>query len=425
MKFAVITFGCRVNAAEGTQLEQELQKLKLGRSDSKKADLIIINSCAITGRAVRQVRQEINKIKKINPNCHILVTGCAATMWDKNKVKPEKVDFVVNNQNKQFLAKFIKQEFLSSKSIKAGVDRTYDKFLNSSRLMVKVQDGCDYFCTYCIVPHLRGRSVSLKTKNIIKYINSVSKKAVINEVILTGINLGLYQGNFNSDFTELIKQVLINTSIPKISFGSLYKENLTDDFINLYQSDYKNRLTKYLHIPIQSASDKILSLMHRRYTLKEFDERIGLLHKQVPDALLATDVIVGFYEESDKDFTDTYEYFDKSPFVRAHIFKYSKREFTAGFYMTNKFKEPSSEVKKKRSLLLHQLFDKKLSIYKQSLVGKVFLVLIIKQKTNSLLGFLSNGLEVIIPSEKRLDNVFVDVKISAVKNSILIGKITN
>lgn len=425
MNFTVITFGCRVNAAESTVLETKLQKLGFTRSSIDKARVIIINSCAITKRAVRQIRQTVNQIKNRNKNVYIVVTGCASTAWDKQGIIPKNIDLLVNNQNKTNIANILNQKFKSFTKPQALANGKFDKFLNSSRLMVKVQDGCDYFCTYCIVPYLRGRSLSLDSENIIKYINLASKKTTINEVILTGINLGLYRTEETPDFTDLVKQVLINTNISKISFGSLYKENLTDEFIDLYQSKYKYRLTKYLHIPIQSASDKILSLMHRRYNLESFGERILLLHKKVPDALLATDVIVGFYEESDKDFTDTYEYLAKSPFVRAHIFKYSKREFTAGFYLAKKFKEPSFEVKKNRSLLLHQLFEKKLSAFKGNLVGKAFPVLIIKQKKDSLLGFLANGLEVVIPTKKRLDNVFVDVKIIAIKNSILIGKITN
>jgi len=323
---------------------------------------------------------------------------------------------------KNRLSQIIAQEFKQPK-ILIKPDRPWGKFLQSSRLMVKVQDGCDYFCTYCIVPYLRGLSVTYEPDTIIEYINSAIRKNPINEVILTGINLGLYKTKDQQDFANLIEQVLKQTTVPKISFGSLYTENLNQGFFNLYQSVSAFRLTRYFHIPVQSGSNKILGLMKRRYNLEEFSDRVNQLAKTVPDALLATDVIVGFLEESEQNFKETYQYLCQSPFVRAHIFKYSKREFTAGYYLAKRLRDPSETEKTKRSKILHELFIKKMAVFQSNLLGQTKRALIINRKTDYALGFLDNGLEIIIPGGGQLANGFVNVQIEQVKQAKIIARL--
>jgi len=418
MRFHIHTFGCRVNMAESTKLALELKANGLKDASLAKAELLIINSCAVTQKAVKEVRQLINQAKKTNPKLKIWLTGCSATLWQKNQQSNKLVDRLIPNQEKAqisgFFASQIKSHRLKDKNLVWG------KFLTSSRLFVKVQDGCDYFCTYCIVPYLRGLSVSYDPKTVIKYINAVSQKSPVNEIVLTGINLGLYQNKDKQDFTGLIQQVLKQTTIPKISFGSLYSENLTPEFLKLYQSIDRNRLTRYFHVPIQSGSDKILKLMRRRYRLAEFSERIQALAKIVPDALLATDVIVGFYEETDQDFAQTYEYLEKSPFIKAHIFAYSKRELTSGYYLQKKLIEPDIGTKQIRSQALHELFKTKESKFKQSLLGQKKRALIINNNEEFSIGFLDTGLAIII-NTPNLAIGFVNVKIESVKQNKLYG----
>ncbi len=420
MRFHIYTFGCRVNAAESAKIAMELQELGFIYSPMPQAKILIINSCAVTQKAVREVRQLINKAKTRYPKLQVWLTGCVASFWQKTGELPAGVDYLVGNEQKSIISRLI------AKSVKpthfSQNKPVWGKFLSSSRLMVKVQDGCDYFCSYCIVPYLRGRSVSLEPSDVLGYIKKIAKVTPINEVVLTGINLGLYQTKNNHSFDSLVSQVLKQTALPKISFGSLYTENLTEAFFDLYRSKQSLRLTRYLHIPLQSGSGEILQLMRRRYSLAEFDERVQALAKAVPDALLATDIIVGFLNETDKDFMATYQYLEKSPFVRAHIFKYSPRQFTSAYYLAKKFGEVDSEVKKKRSRKLHLLFQKKLALYQQNLINRSLRALVIKSNSQHSLAFLDNGLEVVIPKPNLVVGLR-NVKISRVEKGKLIANL--
>jgi len=423
MRFYLHTFGCRVNWAESTRLALELLSFGFEETGIEQANILIINSCAVTERAVRQVRQLINQAKKQNPKIKIYLTGCCATYWQKEGLINKQIDGLYDNSQKANLAKILKEKYQPA-LLKNKKTSSWGKFLNSSRLMLKVQDGCNYFCTYCIVPYLRGLSKSIEPELVVDYYSRVSALTKINELVLTGINLGLYQTKNNQDFAYLVRQLLNKTKVPKISFGSLYTENLNTNFLKLYQARSASRLSQYFHIPIQSGSDKILKLMRRRYCLAEFNEKILALSQVAPDGLLATDVIVGFLEETDADFEATYRYLEKSPFVRGHIFKYSPRQFTSGYYLGKKLSEPKSEVKKKRSLLLRRLFQKKLCLFKQNLFSQKLRALVIKSNSKFSLGFLDNGLEVIIPVPNLVVG-FVNVKITKLNKGKLVADLVS
>jgi threonylcarbamoyladenosine tRNA methylthiotransferase MtaB len=417
MRFHIHTFGCRVNMAESDKLALELLELGLENTARGEADLVVINSCAITAKAVREVRQLVNQIKQQKPKTKVWVTGCAATLWQKTGESGKPADCLVDNEHKSQLAQLIKKDFALKSESKKSL-QPFGKFLGSTRLMVKVQDGCDYFCTYCIVPHLRGRSVGADPSSVLKYIMGIAKEISVNEVVLSGINLGLYL-----EFTTLVKLLLKKTIIPKLSFGSLYMENINSDFLGLYQSSDRGRLTRYLHVPLQSGSAKILGLMNRRYTLGEFTVKLNDLVQTVPDALLATDIIVGFLGETATDFEATYTYLKNSPIVRAHIFKYSRRELTAGELMAKYHKEPTPQDKTKRSQALHQLFKQKLGHFQEALIGQRKRALILRQLREGYLGLLDNGLEIIIPGGRQLANGFVNVQIEQVKQAKIVARL--
>jgi len=417
MRFHIHTFGCRVNAAESDKLALELLNLGLESTPSKTADLVIINSCAVTAKAVREVRQLLNQVKEHQPETQVYVTGCAATLWQKQGEQISGVDMVIDNLNKEFLAKIIQRQFTLNQVTQTD-PKPLGKFLASSRLMVKVQDGCDYFCTFCIVPYLRGRAKGAKPQEVLEYIQNLSQRIPINEVVLSGINLGLYK-----EFNQLINLLLQKTKLPKISFGSLYMENINKEFIKFYQSKFSDRLTRYLHVPLQSGSPKILSLMRRRYTLEEFSAKVAMLHKATPEALLATDIIVGFLDETAQDFADTYNYLEKSPLVKAHIFKYSQREYTAAHYLAKRLKEPTPKEKTERASALRELFSKKLKKFQQELVGKSQRALILRKLPQGYLAFLDNGLEILLPETGRLLSGFTDVRIEKVRGEKLVGRL--
>jgi len=417
MRFHIHTFGCRVNAAESDKLSLELLNLGLVNSPRQTADIVIINSCAVTAKAVREVRQLVNQVKEQRPETKVYVTGCAATLWQKQNERISGVDMIIDNLNKEYLARIIQKRFTLHQAIQPD-PKPWGKFLNSSRLMVKVQDGCDYFCTFCIVPYLRGRAKGVNPQEVLSYIKNLSHTIPVNEVILSGINLGLYP-----EFNQLINLLLQKTKLPKISFGSLYMENINQEFLKFYQSPFADRLTRYLHIPLQSGSPKMLSLMHRRYTLEEFTEKVDHLHQAVPEALLATDIIVGFLNESDQDFEETYRYLEQSPLAKAHVFKYSPREYTAAHYLAKRLPLPPAKVATGRAHALRKLFARKLSNFQSKLLGKTQRALILRQLPQGYLAFLDNGLEIVLPQSEELLSGFRDVRIEKIDRGMLVGRL--
>jgi len=383
-----------------------------------KADLVILNTCAITEKAVREARQQIFQLKKSNPKSKVLATGCAATLWKKNEQAFPEVDYIFDNVDKEFLVALIEKNIFQKKptTVSKKTEETkasFGKFLDTGRLMVRVQNGCDYFCTFCIVPYLRGRATSDSEDKTLEYIKEVSKQETVNEVIISGINLGLYGEKKDGNLTHLVKRILEETKVLRVSFGSLYMENITEEFLSLWTiPEYKNRLTTFFHIPLQSGSNKILALMRRRYTREQFATKIHLLKKYIPETLIATDIIVGFLEETEADFAETYDFVKELPLTRAHIFRYSKREFTAGSFMAKRMMEPTVLEKKQRAKKLDDLFKKKLKDYIAEIRGIPHLALILRKNgEKEYLAVLQNGLETKIVSVKQLAPFMQNVKI--------------
>jgi len=420
MKFYIKTFGCRANASESDKIAIELQEKGHETSSISESDIILINSCAVTNKAIREVRQYLNQTKKINPKIQIYLTGCAATLWIKNKqIKKDESVRLVSNISKLDLVNLLAAQYKSKSWDSAQTKKDYGKFLNSGRLMVKIQDGCDYFCTFCIVPYLRGRSISYHPKKITEYINRIDNQTRVNEVIITGINLGLY----NYSLPRLLSQICKQTNVTKISYGSLYPENISQKFLQLYQTKLRSKLSNFFHIPLQSACPRILKLMNRRYTIEEFDAKVRLLKKQIPDALISTDIIVGFISETEKDFLITYDYLKNSSIVKAHIFPYSQREHTTANLLAKQFPTLSVSVKKQRALILRELFKEKLFQYQQRIIGQTKECLILKRLINNqYLGILNSNLEVIINTPKKLAKEMVNVKIVGLKRGKLVGQ---
>ncbi len=420
MFFKITTFGCRVNAAESISWIHELEKLGyIYTENPEKAKFHIINSCAVTHKAEREARKFIGHISRNNNATKIILTGCAATYWFRNKtnIKTD-VDLLVPNNQKRLLIKKIQKLFKSQRTQVSN--SLYGKFLDTGRLIVKVQDGCRYFCSYCIIPYLRGLPKSISINNVITYIYSVQKKTKVNEVILSGINLGLYGEENNETFAQLVKELLCKTKIKRISYGSLYPENITEELLELYQDRWKDRLTKYFHIPIQSGSNKILKLMKRRYSREEYEEKIRLLKKRIPNALVATDVIIGFCGERDSDFESATKFFSGIAIDKAHVFKFSQRKGTLANILKERYEPISNNVVKKRSKTIRELFNKKFEEFQKELVGSRMPVLIInKIDKENYLGILQNNITIKVKCIKNLDRDIFDVTIDRYKEGKL------
>jgi len=421
--FYTYSFGCRVNQAEKEVIDQEMQKS--GFSLNKESpNFVIINTCAVTNKAEREAKNLIYRLRRENPGTQIVVTGCSATYWQKHKLlKNLPIDLLVDNVNKEFLVKILLKRFSSQPIVNRVGCFRLDKYLNSGRALIKIQDGCQRFCSFCIVPYLRGLPKSYKINEIIGQINKFTN---LKEVILTAINTEAFGKDSGETLIQLIKTVLTDLTIPRISFGSIHPWSINKEFLKYYKEvSPKGRLVNFFHIPIQSGSNKILSLMKRGYTREEMLEKLNYLHKINPLALIATDVIVGFLDESNKDFQDTVDFLEKSPISKFHIFRFSKRKNTAADHIAKRLKEPTPAEKIKRAKALTELSLKKYYKFLQKNVGRTSTVLFLN---NNIDGFqealLDNQLPIYIKVTKPIQPArLYEAKILEYKKGRLFGKI--
>jgi len=431
------SFGCRVNQAEKEAIDLEM--VKNGFYLDKNNPLIyIINTCAVTRKAEREARILIYQIRKKLPQTKIVITGCAATYWLKNNLfRDLPADLLVDNLNKNYLVDLIKNRLIrqspynlvglpaclpTGKTGKAGC-AVKDKYLQSGRALIKIQDGCHRFCTYCIVPYVRGLPRSVKIREIINKVNDAAKDG-IKEVILTAINTEAYGRDTNETFLQLVRDVIKKTEMPRISFGSIHPWSLTDEFLDYYQTlGEQSTLVDFFHIPLQSGSNKILNLMKRNYTRREFETKLENLNRANPFALIATDVIVGFPDEAGRDFDDTYDFLKNSPIAKFHVFRFSKRQNTAAFYLSKTLREVSDKEKSKRAAALIGLGNKKYRRFLEKNVGRTTSALFIGQPKN---GFqeclLDNQLPALVKTDKNLIGEIRMVKTERTREGKLIGK---
>lgn len=342
------SFGCRVNEAEKQVLDKQL--INAGFSwDEQHPAFYIINSCAVTGKAEREVRQHIYQMRKKYPETKIVATGCSATLLIKKNTLLKEVDYWIANNDKHKIAELL-QNHTGVRQLTDG-NNIYDKFLKSGKVMVKIQDGCDRFCSYCIVPFTKGRATSRSISEILVEIQQSTFS--IREVILTAINTEYFGKNTGETLMELVDSILMHTKVDRVSFGSIHPWSITSKFLSWYKKNKNNpRFVHFFHIPIQSGSDNILKLMNRHYTTKELLEKLQALHQINPHALIATDIIVGFPGETEKEFEETYDFLKKSPITKLHVFRYSPRPDTAAEKVKD---EVIPQIKKERSKKLIEL----------------------------------------------------------------------
>lgn len=339
--FKLITFGCRVNQAESRQTGERLaKKWHLKPVEKKiKADLVLINTCSVTHKAEREVRKEIRRVKRESPSCFLIVMGCWVDKIKSEKLRTEnhdselKIDLLINNREKdkkidQILNQKLNKEL--SKKLNNGHGSFKDKYGKYKKALVKVQEGCNNFCTYCIVPYVRGRSQSRDIKGITTEIKSLARQG-IEEAILTGTDIG----DFQPDLVYLLKAILSKTKIKKISFGSINPKSFNQKFIDLYSiSSQSVRLSNHFHIPLQSGCNTTLRRMNRKYNIEEFLAVIKKLKRKIPGLTFSTDIIVGFPGENQEEFKQTLKTLRQikqilgKNFIKMHVFRYSPRERT-------------------------------------------------------------------------------------------------
>lgn len=414
------SFGCRVNQAEKEALDAELMGLGY-RFEAEKPDVYIINTCAVTEKAEREARQLIYQIRRKYPGIKIVVTGCAATNWVKRGVKVPGIDYIVDNKNKEYIASLISKQI--SQPFHAQVEQPQkptDKYIQSGRMIIKIQDGCHRFCSFCIVPYLRGLPKSVPIDHIISMIQDAGNG--LKEAILTAINTEAYGYDTKVPFTELLTAVIEKTAVPRVSFGSIHPWSFQEPLFSTYEKlILSGRIVNFFHIPLQSGSNKILGLMKRGYTREEFLEKLTRLSAMQPFTFIGTDIIAGYLEETDADFADTYDFLERAPIQKFHIFRFSKRQHTAAFYMAKRLHEPTPEEKLKRAKALSELNARKYDTFLRSHVGHTFEALILEKGTEGFQhALLSNQIPVLVNINAARAGELVPVKVVRyIKNNII------
>jgi threonylcarbamoyladenosine tRNA methylthiotransferase MtaB len=379
-KIKIYTLGCKVNRYDSDFLLSKLEFLGFEKVNEN-ADLAIINSCAVTKTAIRKDRQIINKAKRENPQAKIILMGCWPEVY-RDEIKLKNIDLIwgVGEPNKlieKIQEKFIEDNFVRAESSKALELSALTKLSSTNlvstdrvRYFLKIQDGCEQFCSYCIIPYTRGKLKSRNKKDIIKEIKEAVQHG-FKEIVLTGIHLGLYgreKGNKDDiNLSTLVKEIIKIQSAPRLKnlkrlrLSSIEVTEVSDELIYLIKK-HKN-FCPYLHISLQSGNDKILKLMNRPYSAEYFYEKVKKIRKEIPDIAISTDIIVGFPGESEEDFQETLKFVQKIKFSKIHVFPFSGHEKTKAFKMPNQIKREEilnrSRILRKLSLEQENSFKKK------------------------------------------------------------------
>ncbi|MEI6069129.1 MAG: tRNA (N(6)-L-threonylcarbamoyladenosine(37)-C(2))-methylthiotransferase MtaB [Methylococcaceae bacterium] len=427
MKVHLKTLGCRLNEAELETWAQAFQKS--GHSITRQAEaaqLIVINSCAVTQDAARKSRQLIRRIHRDNPQAKLVVSGCYATLNQDEAASLLGVDLVVSNKDKDQLVEKtlteLNMDVMPAMSTEPGEISLFTR--GRQRAFVKVQDGCRYRCTFCIVTVARGDEVSRPVQAVIDEINALHKQG-ITEVILTGVHLGGYGSDLGNNLSDLINAILSETDIPRLRLGSLEPWELPEDFFTLFHNP---RLMPHLHLPLQSGSDTVLRRMARRCKTEEFAAIVSQLRAQIPHFNITTDIIVGFPGETEEEWQDSFNFIKQTGFGHIHIFTYSSREGTKAAALPNQL---TNDIKKQRSQQLHSLANDMKQAFCRENTGKVFPVLWegyhepLEGGKQRVFGYTPNYLKVscVINNDESVENQTIATLLMAVEEGYMGGEI--
>lgn len=421
MKAAIHTLGCKVNIYESEYIINILKEngYQIVDFDSK-ADIYIINTCTVTNTSDKKSEKMIKRARKQNKDAIIIAMGCHAQIKGDNI----DADIIIGNKDKSKIISLIEEYQENKNKIKriynldniSFEDMYISSFNSHTRAFVKIQDGCDAFCSYCIIPYARGPIRSKDPKTVIKEITSLVENGY-KEIILTGIHTGKYGKDINYTFEQLLKDIIKIKNLYRIRISSIEINELTDPILDLIKDN--KIIAKHLHIPLQSGSDKILKLMDRKYDLKFYKDRIEKIRKMIKDVSITTDLIVGFPNENEKDMEDTLKFLKEIKFTKIHTFPYSKREGTKSASMENQIDET---IKRKRVKTVLELSDQLEQDFYQSKLNETEEVIIEQTKDGKSYGYTSNYIKVEINSPLRPNEV-ISVKINKVNNKKVTGKI--
>ena len=423
MKVAVFSLGCKVNIYESEFVINLLKENGYTIVDfDDDADIYIINTCSVTNESDKKSRKMINRAKKNNKDAIVIVMGC----YSQVNADSINADIILGNKDKSKIIEII-EEYKNTKENKkiiydlAKVDfekMEITKFENHTRAFVKIEDGCNAFCSYCIIPYVRGRIRSKAFNDVISEVTKLVEDGY-KEIVLTGIHTGKYGIDIGTSLEELLEELVKIPNIYRIRLSSIEINELTSGIIKLLKEN--KVMAKHLHVPLQSGSDKILKLMNRRYNKETFLNIISVL-KEIPDISLTTDLIVGFPNEGEEEFNETISTLKEIGFTKIHTFPYSKRKGTPAADMDN---QVDSRIKKERVHEILKLSNESEEKYYKSKIGKVYDGVVELHSSNEVVAHTTNYIPVIVDNNTLKNNDIVTVKIIKVKDLKVYGEIIN
>ena len=423
-KVAFHTLGCKLNFTETSTIARSFVENGFELTDfSKKADFYVINTCSVTDNADKKFKNVLNRAKKRNPDAFNIVVGCYAQLKPESISKIHGVDLVLGANEKFNVIDYIGLLDKSNTFVYSCDINDVNKYESSysvddrTRSFLKVQDGCDYKCTYCTIPNARGISRSDSLENIKINVSEIASKD-IKEIILTGVNIGDYgKGEFGNKrhettFLELIKELDLTKNINRFRISSIEPNLLKNDMIDFVASS--SLFVPHFHIPLQSGSNKILGLMKRRYRKELYEDRIRYIHSKINDVCIGVDVIVGFPGETDSDFQETYNFLLNLDISYLHVFSYSERDNTEASNMLNPVPK---NIRYQRSKMLRSLSEKKRRIFYNSQINRLRSVLFESEnKLGYIYGYTDNYIKVRHPWSPKLSNKIVQAKLTEIDN---------
>ena len=421
MKVKSISLGCKVNTYESEYVLSTFKNKGYEIVDSdEKADIYIINTCSVTNTSDAKSRKMINHVIRENENAIVVVMGC---MIEANHDYDNPgVSIIIGNKDKNKVLELV-EEYLKKKEKIKRLSQDFDSnfedmFITNmegrTRAFVKIQDGCENFCSYCIIPYTRGKCRSKEKDKVLEEINTLVANGY-KEVVLTGIHTGHYGENGKTSFPELLKEIVQIKNLERLRISSIEITELNDDFLNVLRNN--SVIVSHLHIPLQAGSDKILKLMNRKYDKEYYKNKIKKIKEIRPDISITTDIIVGFPEESEDDFQETLAFSKEIGFSKIHVFPYSRRKGTKADLMSNQIDEG---IKKNRVKRLTELSNELEHAYLDKFIGKEVLVLIERNYDDISVGHTENYLKVEVNGNYER-NSLVKVKIDKRQDNYLIG----
>ena len=420
-KVALHNLGCKVNAYETEAMQEMLEHAGYEIVPFQEgADIYVINTCTVTNIADRKSRQMLHRARKMNPDAVVVAAGCYVQAQAEKQVIDPCIDIVLGNNKKQDLLTALQAYEEAHGDLREVIDINHTKEYENlhltkqgehTRAYIKVQDGCNQFCSYCIIPYARGRVRSRAKEDVVAEVTDLAKNGY-QEVVLTGIHLSSYGIDFENEdnLLSLIRAVHEIEGIKRIRLGSLEPRIITEEFVQAIAALPK--MCPHFHLSLQSGCNETLKRMNRRYTSEEFYEKCEILRKYFEKPALTTDVIVGFPQETEEEFETTYEFLKKICFYETHIFKYSGREGTKAAVMQGQIPE---QIKAKRSARLIELGEKNRRAYEESFLGKTVEVLV-EEKSDvngkeMWTGHTKEYMKIALESEKNLQNCILNVQI--------------